>query len=384
MTRDQIFSALGLTDHNPGVFAGSWLDPTGPTLEVTNPATGETIATVAQATPEQYDQAVAAASAAFDRWRMLPAPKRGEYIRLLGNALREKRDELGALVTLEMGKIFPEGVGEVQEMIDICDFAVGLSRQLYGLTMASERPEHRMYEQWHPLGPIGVITAFNFPVAVWSWNAAIAAVCGDTVVWKPSETTPLTAIAVTRIAHHVMAGSGYEAVFNLAVGARDVGELMVADERLPLISATGSIRMGKEVGPAVAKRLGRSILELGGNNAILVMDDADLELATRAVLFAAVGTAGQRCTSLRRLIVHEAVADKLIDRLVQAYQTVPIGDPMEDGTLMGPLVNERAVEAYLSALATARDEGGTVLTGGNRVDRPGHFVEPAIAVVGKD
>jgi len=384
VTRDQIFSALGLTDHNPGVFAGLWLDPTGPTLEVTNPATGETIATVAQATPEQYDQAVAAASAAFDRWRMLPAPKRGEYIRLLGNALREKRDELGALVTLEMGKIFPEGVGEVQEMIDICDFAVGLSRQLYGLTMASERPEHRMYEQWHPLGPIGVITAFNFPVAVWSWNAAIAAVCGDTVVWKPSETTPLTAIAVTRIAHHVMAGSGYEAVFNLAVGARDVGELMVADERLPLISATGSIRMGKEVGPAVAKRLGRSILELGGNNAILVMDDADLELATRAVLFAAVGTAGQRCTSLRRLIVHEAVADKLIDRLVQAYQTVPIGDPMEDGTLMGPLVNERAVEAYLSALATARDEGGTVLTGGNRVDRPGHFVEPAIAVVGKD
>jgi aldehyde dehydrogenase (NAD+) len=384
VTRDQIFSALGLTDHNPGAFAGGWLPAEGPTIEVTNPATGDVIATVAQATPGQYEQVVASAVETFERWRALPAPKRGEYVRLLGNALRDKRDELGALVSLEMGKIFPEGVGEVQEMIDICDFAVGLSRQLYGLTMASERPQHRMYEQWHPLGPVGIISAFNFPVAVWSWNSTIAAVCGDTCVWKPSELTPLTAIAVTRIAASVMEGSGFEGVFNLAVGARDIGELMVDDERLPLISATGSIRMGKEVGPAVAKRLGRTILELGGNNAITVMDDADLELATRAVLFAAVGTAGQRCTSLRRLIVHEAIADKLIDRLVQAYQTVPIGDPMAEGTLMGPLVHQRAVDAYLASLEAAREQGGTVLTGGNVLDRAGHYVEPTIVAIGKD
>jgi aldehyde dehydrogenase (NAD+) len=384
VTRDQIFAALGLADHNAGAYAGGWLEPEGPVIEVTNPATGELLASVAQATPAQFEQVVSSAAETFDRWRALPAPKRGEYVRLLGNALREKRDELGALVTLEVGKILPEGVGEVQEMIDICDFAVGLSRQLYGLTMASERPQHRMYEQWHPLGAVGIISAFNFPVAVWSWNSTIAAVCGDTTVWKPSELTPLTGIAVTRIAASVMEGSGFEGVFNLAVGARDIGELMVADERLPLISATGSIRMGKEVGPAVSKRLGRSILELGGNNAITVMDDADLELATRAVLFAAVGTAGQRCTSLRRLIVHEAIADKLIDRLVQAYQTVPIGDPMAEGTLMGPLVHQRAVDAYLASLEAAREQGGTVLTGGNVLDRAGHYVEPTIVVIGKD
>jgi aldehyde dehydrogenase (NAD+) len=384
VTRDEIFAELGLTDVNPGAYAGEWLAPEGPRIDVASPTTGEVIGSVAQATAAQYDQVGASSAEAFDRWRMVPAPKRGDYVRLLGHALREKRDALGALVTLEVGKILPEGVGEVQEMIDICDFAVGLSRQLYGLTMASERPQHRMYEQWHPLGPVGVITAFNFPVAVWSWNSTVAAVCGDTCVWKPSELTPLTAVAVTRIAGTVMEGSGFEGVFNLAVGGRDIGALMVADERLPLISATGSVRMGKEVGPAVAARLGRSLLELGGNNAIVVMDDADLELAVRAVLFAAVGTAGQRCTSLRRLIVHEAVADKLVDRLVQAYRTVPIGDPMEPGTLMGPLVGERAVEAYRKALAAAADQGGVVLTGGNRIDRPGNFVEPTLVAIGKD
>ncbi|MEX0946618.1 MAG: aldehyde dehydrogenase family protein, partial [Acidimicrobiia bacterium] len=314
MKQQQVFAVLGLKEHNPGSYAGEWLPGDGDGLEVLNPATGTSLATVGQASVEDYEKVVASSVEAFERWRILPAPKRGEYVRLIGQALREKKEALGALVTLEMGKIRAEGEGEVQEMIDICDFAVGLSRQLYGLTMASERPLHRMYEQWHPLGPVGVITAFNFPVAVWSWNAAIAAVCGDTVVWKPSSETPLTAIAVTRIAAEVMAGSGLEGVFNLVVGKGSVvGERMLNDERLPLISATGSTRVGRQVATAVATRFGRSILELGGNNAIIVMDDANLELAVRASLFAAVGTAGQRCTSLRRLIVHQAIADKLID-----------------------------------------------------------------------
>jgi aldehyde dehydrogenase (NAD+) len=350
---------------------------------VVNPATGEVLARVAQATPDQYERVAESAVETFQRWRMLPAPKRGEFVRELGNALREKRDELGALVTLEMGKIHAEGIGEVQEMIDICDFAVGLSRQLYGLTMASERPEHRMYEQWHPLGPVGVISAFNFPVAVWSWNATIAAVCGDTLIWKPSELSPLTAIAVTKIAAEVMDGSGFEGVFGLAVGARSVGELLVNDDRVPLVSATGSIRMGKEVGPAVAGRLGRSILELGGNNAILVMEDADLELATRAVLFAAVGTAGQRCTSLRRLIVHDSVADDLLGRLVKAYETIPVGDPMDPNTLMGPLVHQRAIAAYRAALEAADEQGGKVLTGGRVLEGDGNYVQPTIVEIGK-
>jgi len=284
-----------------------------------------------------------------------------------------------------MGKILPEGIGEVQEMVDICDFAVGLSRQLYGVTMASERPNHRMYEHWHPLGPVGVISAFNFPVAVWSWNAAVAAVCGDTVVWKPSESTPLTAIAVTRIAQEVMAGSGFEGVFNLVVGdGATVGNGMNQDPRLPLISATGSCNMGRIVGPAVAQRMGRTILELGGNNAVIVMDDADLELAVRGTLFSAVGTAGQRCTSLRRLLVHRAVADKMVSRLTEAYRQVKIGDPLEEGTLMGPLVGERAVEQMMNALDIAREQGAQVVTGGNRLERPGFFVEPTIAIVPKE
>ncbi|HEX6219646.1 MAG TPA: aldehyde dehydrogenase family protein, partial [Acidimicrobiia bacterium] len=317
-------------------------------------------------------------------WRQLPAPKRGEYVRQIGNALREHLDALGALVTLEMGKIHLEGVGEVQEMIDICDFAVGLSRQLYGNTMASERPNHRMYEHWHPLGPVGVITAFNFPVAVWSWNAAIASVCGDTVVWKPSEMTPLTAIAVTRIAHGVMEGSGFEGVFNLAVGdGQTVGEAMTSDPRLRLISATGSCAMGRIVGPAVARRMGRTILELGGNNAVIVMDDADLDLAVRAALFAAVGTAGQRCTTLRRLLVHRAVADKVVNRLAEAYGQVTIGDPLEQGTLMGPVVSERAIEQMMRSIEIAREQGGEVITGGKRIDRDGYYVEPTIVKVPK-
>lgn len=385
MTTQEIFKALGLESHNPGVFAGEWLPPGDEAIEVMNPTTGDVLATVSLASLDDYETLVQSSTEAFARWKALPAPKRGEYVRRLGNALREKTDALGALVSLEMGKIFPEGLGEVQEMIDICDFAVGLSRQLYGNTMASERPNHRMYEHWHPLGPVGVITAFNFPVAVWSWNAAIAAVCGDTVIWKPSQQTPLTAIAVTKIAQEVMAGSGFEGVFNLMVGkGSSVGNAMNHDPRVPLVSATGSCDMGRIVGPAVAQRMGRTILELGGNNAVIVMDDADLDLAVRAALFSAVGTAGQRCTTLRRLIVHRAVADKMIDRLVEAYKQVKIGDPLEDGTVMGPVVNESAIEELMNALEIAKEQGGRVLTGGNRIDRPGFFVEPTIALVPKE
>ena len=386
MNKQQTFDALGLADLNPGVcVAGEWIDGSGPTMDVPNPATGETLARVSLASAQDYERAVASSVETFSRWRSLPAPRRGDYVRRLGDALRDKREALGALVSLEVGKILPEGVGEVQEMIDICDFAVGLSRQLYGNTMASERPDHRMYEQWHPLGPVGVITAFNFPVAVWSWNSAIAAVCGDPVLWKPSERTPMTAIAVTRIANEVMAGSGFEGVFNLVAGTgADVGQAMVDDPRLPLISATGSIRMGTQVGQAVAARMGRSILELGGNNAIVVMDDADLELAVRASLFAAVGTAGQRCTSLRRLLVHRPIADKLVDRLRESYRQVVIGDPLEPGTLMGPLVSDAAVGQMEAALEAARSQGAEIVVGGGRIDRPGYFVEPAIATLPKD
>ena len=385
MTPTEIFETLGLSENNSGVFAGEWLEATGDSIDVLNPTTAETIGSVTLASLDDYEKVMASTTEAFNRWRVLPAPRRGEYIRRLGDALRENIEALGALVTLEMGKIHLEGVGEVQEMVDICDFAVGLSRQLYGNTMASERPNHRMYEHWHPLGPVGVITAFNFPVAVWSWNAAIAAVCGDTVVWKPSERTPLTAIAVTKIAAKVMEGSGFEGVFNLAVGdGKTVGNAMNQDSRLPLVSATGSCAMGRIVGPAVAQRMGRTILELGGNNAVIVMDDADLDLAVRGALFSAVGTAGQRCTSLRRLLVHRAVFDKVVDRLAEAYQQVPIGDPLEEGTLMGPLVSEGAVDQMMNALEIAREQGARIVTGGNRLDGPGYFVEPTVVVVSKE
>ena len=385
MNKTDVFDALGLADENSGAFAGGWLEATGEQIEVVNPSDGQAMAKVTMASVSDYERVVASSVETFERWRQLPAPKRGQYVRQLGDALRERIEPLGALVTLEMGKIFPEGVGEVQEMVDICDFAVGLSRQLYGNTMPSERPNHRMYEHWHPLGPVGVISAFNFPVAVWSWNSALAAVCGDTVVWKPSERTPLTAIAVTKIAAEVMEGSGFEGVFNLVVGdGAIIGSRMNSDTRLPLISATGSCNMGRIVGPAVAQRMGRSILELGGNNAVIMMDDADLDLAVRATLFSAVGTAGQRCTSLRRLLVHEAIADKMVSRLTEAYKQVVIGDPLEPGTLMGPLVGERAIEQMMSALEIAREQGARIVTGGNRLDRPGFFVEPTIVVVPKD
>ncbi len=379
MHRDAIFAALGLAEENSGLYVGGWRDPSGSLLTSVNPATAEPIAAVVQASADDYELAIAEAIEAFEEWRMLPAPRRGEYVRRIGNALREYKEPLGSLVALEMGKIKAEGEGEVQEMIDVADFAVGLSRQLYGLPMTSERPRPRLYEQWHPLGPIGIITAFNFPVAVWSWNAFIAGVCGDTMLWKPSSQTPLTAIAVTNIVHEVMDGSGFETVFNLVVGrGAEVGDTMINDRRIPLISATGSCSMGEKVGTAVAKRLGRSLLELGGNNGIIVMDDADLDLVTRGALFAAVGTAGQRCTSLRRLIVQRGASDQIAKRLVEAYAQVPIGDPLEDGTLMGPLINQSAVDDFAAAVGIAQEQGGEVLAGGNVVDRIGYFVEPTI------
>ncbi len=383
---NEILEKLGLSDVNSGVYASGWREAHGKVLESVNPATGEVIAKVVRASAEDYEAVIQDSVETFGRWRMLPAPERGKYVRQIGDALREKKAALGALVTMEMGKILPEGEGEVQEMIDVSDFAVGLSRQLYGVTMASERPKHRMYEQWHPLGPIGIISSFNFPTAVWSWNSLIAAVCGDTNVWKPSSSTPLTAIAVTNITHSVMEGSGFEGVFNLAFGSgADVGDLMVKDPRVPLVSATGSCDMGYKVGVGVAQRLGRSLLELGGNNAMIVMDDANLDLVTRAALFAAVGTAGQRCTSLRRLIVHEAVVDEVARRMVAAYAQVPIGDPLEEGILMGPVVNEAAVHNMLTAIDLAKGQGGELLYGGNRLEELGpNYVEPTIMKMPKD
>lgn len=383
-TRD-ILAKLGIEGVNPGGFSGEWVGG-GEMLDSYSPIDGSRLASVRQVTPAEYDRIAARAQEAFLTWRTVPAPVRGETVRRLGNAFRDAKADLGRLVTLEMGKITAEGEGEVQEMIDICDFACGLSRQLYGLSMHSERPGHRMYEQWHPLGVVGVISAFNFPVAVWAWNTALAAVCGDPTIWKPSSQTPLCAIACTKIAERVCRETGVDpAVFSLVIGpGSTVGEQMIADRRIPQISATGSCRMGKRIGEVVASRFGRTILELGGNNAIIVTPSADLELATRAILFGAVGTAGQRCTSTRRLIVHESVRQELTDRLVAAYQSVPIGNPLEKGTLMGPLINKKAVEDMMRAIAKLKEEGGRVLFGGERLADPqkypgGGYVTPCIA-----
>jgi aldehyde dehydrogenase (NAD+) len=345
-----------------------------------NPTSGEALAKVIQATPETYAKVAATAQETFLVWRMVPAPKRGEVIRDLGNALREMKEPLGDLVTVEMGKIRAEGHGEVQEMIDICDMAVGQSRMLYGLSMHSERPAHRMYEQWHPLGIVGLITAFNFPVAVWSWNSALAAVCGDPVIWKPSSYTPLTAIAVTHIANKVLADHGLGGIFNLVIGSgRDVGELMLNDKNIPLISFTGSTKVGTHVSEAVARRFGRTILELGGNNGIIVSAKANLDMATRAILFGAVGTAGQRCTSTRRIIMEKPIAENLTTQLVNAYKQVRIGDPLDPDTLMGPLVVNTSVEEMMDAIQQAVADGGEVVTGGRMLpDHGPNFVEPTI------
>ena len=374
--------ALGVAAENPGAFDGAWIATHGERVESLNPATGEPLAAVRLATGEDYERVAAASIRAFHEWRTWPAPKRGEVVRQLGQRLRDHKTALGKLVTLEVGKVVSEGLGEVQEMIDMADLAVGMSRQLYGLAMHSERPNHRMYEQWHPLGPVGVITAFNFPVAVWAWNAMVAAVAGDSTIWKPSHQAPLTAIAVTRIAQRVLAANGAPPIFNLVMGGRTgVGERLVADHRVPLISATGSGRMGREVGKAVADRFGRSLLELGGNNGVLVMDDADLDLALQAVLFAAVGTAGQRCTSTRRLFLQRGIAAEMKRRLIGAYGSISIGDPMAPGTLMGPLIDQAAVDNMMAALERVKAEGGRILYGGRKIDRPGCFVEPTLVEV---
>jgi aldehyde dehydrogenase (NAD+) len=378
----RILDSLGIAAENSGAFDGGWIKTHGEAVESLNPATGEPLAAVRLATAEDYERVAAASLEAFREWRTWPAPRRGEVVRQLGEELRGHKEELGRLVSLEVGKILSEGLGEVQEMIDMADLAVGMSRQLYGLAMHSERPLHRMYEQWHPLGPVGIVTAFNFPVAVWAWNAMVAAVCGDSMIWKPSHQAPLTAIAVTHIAGRVLKANGAPPIFNLAMGGRaGVGERLVADRRVPLISATGSTRMGREVGRALADRFGRSLLELGGNNGILVMDDADLDLALRAVLFAAVGTAGQRCTTTRRLFLQRGIASEMKRRLVNAYGSIRIGDPLAPGTLMGPLIDQAAVDNMMMALARVKEEGGRLLYGGKRIDRPGFFVEPTLVEV---
>ncbi|HVU24825.1 MAG TPA: aldehyde dehydrogenase family protein [Opitutus sp.] len=380
---EEIFPRLGLKAKNAGVFAGEWFGG-GEAIEKRSPIDGSLLGKVVTASPADYEGAAAAAQRAFLSWRTVPAPKRGEVVRRLGEALREHKHDLGRLVSLEAGKIVAEGEGEVQEMIDICDFATGLSRQLHGLTIASERPGHRMMEQWHPLGVVGIISAFNFPVAVWSWNSALAAVCGDATLWKPSEKTPLAAIACVKIAERVCRECDVDpAIFSLVNGTGSaVGERLAADARVRLVSATGSTRMGRRVGEVVAQRLGRVLLELGGNNAIIVAPSADLKLTLRGVLFGAVGTAGQRCTTTRRLIVHEKVYGKFVRALVAAYRQVKIGNPLDPATLMGPLIDEAAVENFEQAIAAAKASGGKVLCGGRRARGAkragGHYVTPTI------
>ncbi len=354
----------------------------GGTLRVASPIDGRTLAEVHETPAAEMDAIIANAKTAFKAWRVVPAPRRGELIRLLGEELRAAKVDLGALVSWEAGKITSEGLGEVQEMIDICDFAVGLSRQLYGLTIASERPGHRMMETWHPAGPVGVISAFNFPVAVWSWNAALALVCGDPVIWKPSEKTPLTAMACQKIFERALArfGDAPENLLQTVIGGADIGKALVASPDVPVISATGSTRMGRAVAPVVAERFGKCILELGGNNAMIVGPSADLEMAVRAIVFSAVGTAGQRCTTLRRLIVHNSIREDLVARLKKAYAGLPIGDPMAEGTLIGPLVDEVSGQAMTAALKAAEAEGGEVF-GGQRVTEgvpAGVYMQPAI------
>jgi len=375
---------LGIEGNNSGAYAGTWLECGGPVLESRCPATGELIARVHQATADEYARCMEAADEAFRRWRNVPAPRRGEIVRRIGMALRAKKEALGKLITLEMGKILQEGLGEVQEAIDIADFAVGQSRMLYGLSMHSERPAHAMREQWHPLGVVGVISAFNFPMAVWAWNAMIALVCGDAVLWKPSSMTPLCGIAMTNVCRSVLEAEGFGALIPLCVGSgREVGQRLLEDPRLPLVSFTGSTKVGKRVAATVGERLGRTILELGGNNAVVLMEDADLDLALPSILFGAVGTAGQRCTSTRRVLVHESIAEDVEQRLLAAYGDVPIGDPMDEGTLCGPLVSRGAIEDMQAALGRIQEEGGELLRGGKAVALPGrlaggYFVEPAI------
>ncbi len=377
-----ILTKLNIKDINYGACIGGehWMETSDAgVIDSINPANGELLGKVYKCSEKDYDNVIKASNEAFAEWRMVPAPKRGELVRKMGNALRENKDLLGSLVALEMGKIKAEGDGEVQEMIDIADFAVGLSRQLYGLTMHSERPMHRMYEQWHPIGNVGIISAFNFPVAVWAWNAFIAAVCGDISIWKPSSKTTLCAIAVQNICNDILVKEGYKGIFNLIIGSGSIiGERLINDKNVPLISATGSTRMGKRIGEVVGSRLGKVILELGGNNGIIVDDTANMNLVVPAIAFGAVGTAGQRCTSTRRIFVHKSIKEDLINKLVNAYKQVEIGNPLDDSTLMGPLIDQAAIDDFSSALEKVKQEGGKILYGGQVIDKPGFFVEPTI------
>ncbi|MCB9229058.1 MAG: aldehyde dehydrogenase family protein [Deltaproteobacteria bacterium] len=386
MNVKDILEQLGISGHNRPVSTGVHTsgDPQYQPLASFSPVDGQLIARIGTASSDDYEHVIQNAQAAARQWALVPAPARGDVVRKIGNKLRTARQELGMLVSWEMGKSLQEGLGEVQEMIDICDFAVGLSRQLYGLTMHSERPGHRMYEQWHPLGVAGIITAFNFPVAVWAWNAMVASVCGDVTIWKPSEKTPLTALACANLIRDVLRESAVpEGTFSLMIGhAMPLGERLVADRRVPLISATGSCRMGKKVGELVASRLGRVILELGGNNAIILSPHAQLEQAIPAIVFGAVGTAGQRCTSTRRLIVHESIYERVRSSLVSAYQKLRIGNPLDEANHMGPLIDQSAVRQMMQALEEARKQGGRILTGGRPLEGCGYesscYVEPAI------
>jgi aldehyde dehydrogenase (NAD+) len=379
-TAKETLHALGIEERNPGGFSGEWVG-SGKVQHVVSPVDGSPLASVVNVTKEEFDAVLAKAHAAFATWRAVPAPKRGEVVKAIGEELRAQKEPLARLVSLEMGKTLREGLGEVQEMIDICDFAVGLSRQLYGLTMPSERRQHRLQEQWHPLGVVGVITAFNFPVAVWSWNAALALVAGDTVLWKPSSKTPLTAIAVTKIARRALERLGYDpAICSLTIGrGSDIGDLINTDPRVALVSYTGSVPGGRHVGKLVQERFGRLILELGGNNAVIVSEKGDLDVALASVYFGAIGTAGQRCTSTRRVILHESIYEPFVSRMKGLYAKTTIGDPLDGANLMGPLVDREAVATMLKAIETAEEQGATVLAGGEPLDLPGGcFVTPCL------
>jgi len=384
----EVLKRLGIEKTNSGVCTGSsWISTKGDTTTSYSPIDGKPIADVVNATSENLEQVITTAGKAFESWRMVPAPQRGEVVRQIGLALREAKEDLGYLVSLEMGKIYQEGLGEVQEMIDICDFAVGQSRQLYGFTMQSERPRHRMYDQYHPYGIVGVVSAFNFPVAVWAWNAMIAAVCGDVVIWKPSSKTPLTAVATHKIIQKVLVENNLpEGVFNLIIAKSSVvGDNFAADTRIPLISVTGSTAVGKRVSAIVGKRLGNSIMELGGNNAVIVSKEADLDIAIPAIVFGAVGTTGQRCTSTRRVIIHDSIYEEVKKRLLNAYQQVGkrIGNPLEEGTLVGPMIDEVGVNDFLDAQSRVKEEGGKIIFGGEVLTgagfESGNFVMPALA-----
>ena len=376
--------ALGIQDTNQGTYTGRWIESNGTVYESFTPVDGSKIATVKGTSKGNYEEVVATAQKAFETWRMWPAPKRGEVVRQIGEALREKKEDLGKLVSYEMGKSYQEGLGEVQEMIDICDFAVGLSRQLHGLTMHSERAMHRMYEQYHPLGVVGIISAFNFPVAVWAWNSMIAWICGDVCIWKPSEKVPLCAVACMSIVEEVFQRNDVpEGVNCMVVGNYELGELMSNDTRVPLISATGSIRMGKKVGEAVGRRLGKTILELGGNNAIILTPNADLKIAVPGIVFGAVGTAGQRCTSTRRLIIHESIYDDVKSTLERAYGQLRIGDPLDANNHVGPLIDKDAVRMYSEAIEQVKTSGGSMVVEGGVLEGAGYesgcYVKPTIA-----